>query len=111
MRLALIAPYESAIAAPNDERALFRKQLYKFQRLAATKRREEHDVRVELDAQISTLVTYWAATKNGQDVFSKASVDVEEGHTAKSCRLANGCSRIARFMSAHTGSGVADHCG
>jgi hypothetical protein len=55
-----------AIAAPIEERPLFRKQLYNFQRLAATKSREAENSRTELDAQISTLVTYWAAASDGQ---------------------------------------------
>jgi hypothetical protein len=54
-----------AIATPNDARLVFEKQLYNFQRLAATKRRERRKPHKALDAQISTLVTYWASRAVG----------------------------------------------
>ena len=50
-----------AIAEPIAARPLSRQQLYNFQRLAAMKRREAENSLTGLDAQISTLVTYWAA--------------------------------------------------
>jgi hypothetical protein len=54
-----------AIATPLGAGPIFRQQLYNFQRLAAMKRQMSNRVRVGLDAQISTLVTYWAELQDG----------------------------------------------
>jgi hypothetical protein len=60
------ALFKLAIAAPNGVRRHDEQQLYIFQRLAATKRGETLQPRRSLDAQISTLVTYWAAPPDWQ---------------------------------------------
>jgi hypothetical protein len=55
-----------AIAAPLGLKPRRKQQLYNFQRLAAMKSHKALRSRTSLDAQISTLVTYWAAPSDWQ---------------------------------------------